>query len=129
MITQVALRVHPRPAAQRFEGWLAPDFETGCDALRQLVQAGAAPDVARLSDAEETRFSLAFAGLAAVARRSVIGERLPLICGWEGAEQRSSAAAARPRASCGAPARGPPPSARAAQWARRGSPARTCATG
>ena len=85
VITQVALRVHPQPAAQRFEGWLAPDFETGCDVLRQLEQAGAAPDIARLSDAEETRFSLAFAGLAAVARRAV-GERCLVICGWEGSE-------------------------------------------
>jgi alkyldihydroxyacetonephosphate synthase len=85
VITQVALRVHPRPTAQRFEGWLVPDFETGCDAFRQLQQAGAAPDVARLSDAEETRFSLAFAGLGASAR-SVIGERCLVICGWEGSE-------------------------------------------
>jgi len=85
VISQVALRVHPLPAAQRFEGWLAPDFETGCDVLRELEQAGAAPDVARLSDAEETRFSLAFAGLAPLARRA-IGGRCLVICGWEGSE-------------------------------------------
>jgi alkyldihydroxyacetonephosphate synthase len=85
VITQVALRVHPLPAAQRFEGWLAPDFATGCDVFRQLEQAGAAPDVARLSDAEETRFSLAFAGLPPLARRGV-GWRCLVICGWEGSE-------------------------------------------
>jgi alkyldihydroxyacetonephosphate synthase len=85
VITQVALRVHPLPAAQRFEGWLAPDFETGCDVFRQLEQAGAAPDVARLSDGEETRFSLAFAGLPPLARRGV-GRRCLVICGWEGSE-------------------------------------------
>jgi len=85
VITRVALRVHPLPVAQRFEGWLAPDFETGCDVFRRLEQAGAAPDVARLSDAEETRFSLAFAGLPPVARRGV-GRRCLVICGWEGSE-------------------------------------------
>jgi alkyldihydroxyacetonephosphate synthase len=81
-ITQVALRVHPVPEAQRFEGWLAADWASGCEALRELTQAGDAPDVARLSDAEETRFSLAFAGLPSLARRAVAGRCL-LICGWE----------------------------------------------
>jgi alkyldihydroxyacetonephosphate synthase len=85
VITQVALRVHPLPAAQRFEGWLAPDFESGYEALRALEQAGAAPDVARLSDEDETRFSLAFAGLGALPRRAV-GQRCLTICGWEGSE-------------------------------------------
>jgi alkyldihydroxyacetonephosphate synthase len=85
VITRVALRVHPLPTAQRFEGWLAPDFEAGCEVFRRLEQAGAAPDVARLSDAEETRFSLAFAGLPPVARRGV-GRRCLVICGWEGSE-------------------------------------------
>jgi alkyldihydroxyacetonephosphate synthase len=83
VITRVTLRVHPRPVAERYEGWIVPGFEGGCEALRRLVQAGAAPDVARLSDAGETRFSLAFAGAGAVARRA-IGRRCLLICGWEG---------------------------------------------
>ena len=61
------MRVHPVPEAQRFEGWLVPDFESGCEAFRELMQSGVAPDVARLSDADETRFSLAFAGLPALA--------------------------------------------------------------
>ncbi|HET8754418.1 MAG TPA: FAD-binding oxidoreductase [Solirubrobacteraceae bacterium] len=85
VITRVALRVHPLPAARRFEGWLAPDFAAGCAAFRQLAQAGAAPDVARLSDEEETRFSLAFAGLPPLARRG-LGRRCLVICGWEGSE-------------------------------------------
>jgi alkyldihydroxyacetonephosphate synthase len=85
VITRVALRVHRLPEAQRFEGWLAPDFQSGCDVLRQLAQAGAAPDVARLSDDEETRFSLAFAGLGSVPRRA-IGRRCLVICGWVGTE-------------------------------------------
>ncbi len=89
VITQVSLRVHPLPAVQRFEGWFAPGFEAGCDALRQLEQRGLAPDVARLSDEDETRFSLALAGTGRVAQ-AVIGARLRgapgclLVLGWEG---------------------------------------------
>jgi alkyldihydroxyacetonephosphate synthase len=85
-ITQVALRVHRVPEAKRFEGWLAPGYEEGCEALRELVQAGIAPDVPRLSDEDETRFSLAFAGLPSLARRAV-GRRCLMICGWEGSEE------------------------------------------
>ena len=82
-ITRVTLRVHRVPEAQRFESWLAADYESGCEALRRLIQADIAPDVARLSDADETRFSLAFAGLPSLARRAV-GTRCLLICGWDG---------------------------------------------
>ena len=86
MITAVTLRVHPRPEASRYEGWLVPGFEAGCEALRALERAGAAPDVTRLSDEDETRHTLAFAGASAVARRAV-GDRCLMICGWEGAVQ------------------------------------------
>ena len=97
VITQVALRVHRVPEYQRYDGWLVPGFEPGCDALRTLAQAGVAPDVARLSDEPETRFTLAFAG----ARRMVsgmVGRRCLLICGWEGSYEsvtRRRRAAAR----------------------------------
>lgn len=60
-ITAVSLRVHP-VAEDRYEGWLLPGFEAGCDALRRLEQDGLAPDVARLSDEDETRYTLALAG-------------------------------------------------------------------
>jgi alkyldihydroxyacetonephosphate synthase len=84
-ITQIALRVHRVPEVKRFEGWLAPSFAAGCEALRELAQTGLAPDVPRLSDEDETRFSLAFAGVPALTRRAV-GRRCLLICGWEGTE-------------------------------------------
>ena len=71
VITRAALRVHPLAETQRFEGWFAPGFEAGCDALRQLEQGGAAPDVARLSDEDETRYTLALAGTGAVARATI----------------------------------------------------------
>jgi len=83
VITAAALRVHPLPRQQRYEGWLVPDFEAGCDAFRALEQAGAAPDLARLSDEDETRVTLALAVTGAIVRRA-IGSRCLVICGWEG---------------------------------------------
>src|SRR5207244_1223332 len=62
VLTEIALRVHPLAAQTRFEGWLATSFAQGADALRTLAQSGAAPDVARLSNEEETRTSIAMAG-------------------------------------------------------------------
>ena len=49
------LRVRPLAEATRYEAWLVPSFAEGCEALRALAQDEVAPDVARLSDAEETR--------------------------------------------------------------------------
>ena len=46
-------------------------FEAGCEALRELEQAGLAPDVARLSDEDETRTALAFAGANRLARAAI----------------------------------------------------------
>jgi alkyldihydroxyacetonephosphate synthase len=90
VITSVTLRVHPVAAEERYEGWLLPDFETGCDALRQLEQAGLAPVVARLSDEDETRFALALAGAGPIVRRRA-GDRCLLIVGWEGTSRRRDA--------------------------------------
>ena len=86
VITAATLRVHPLPAARRYEGWLVPSFEAGCEALRRLEQTGAAPDVARLSDEDETRYTLALAGLGGIARRVIAGRCLA-ICGWEGSPE------------------------------------------
>ena len=59
VITEVTLRVHRAPATRRYEGWSLPTFTAGATAFRALVQGGMAPDVARLSDEEETRVTLA----------------------------------------------------------------------
>jgi alkyldihydroxyacetonephosphate synthase len=116
-ITSVALRVFPSAAEQRYEGWFVRSFAEGADALRQLVQAGLAPDVGRLSDEAETRMSLALAGaggVAARAGRAVLRARgyaggCLLICGWEGepdAIARRRAPAARLLRRAGAMAAG-----------------------
>ena len=102
VLTRVALRVHPVAATRRYEGFFVKDFGEGWDALRRLKQSGAAPDVARLSDEEETRISLALAGrhgAKAMLGNAVLSARgfasgCLVICGWEG----SAASVARRRA-------------------------------
>jgi alkyldihydroxyacetonephosphate synthase len=59
IITRVRVRVHPVPAATRYEAWSFPDFGTGADALRAVVQTGTGPTVIRLSDEAETGVNLA----------------------------------------------------------------------
>ncbi len=94
IITEVTLRVRPRPAVRRYEGFALPGFAAGTAAFRTLVQAGAAPDVARLSDEQETRVSLALAGdsrstqaLAGYLRARRRANGAIVIAGWEGEAQ------------------------------------------
>lgn len=61
IVTQVTLRAHPRPGRRRYEAFSFPSFAAGVEALRELEQSGAAPQVLRLSDEEETRLSLSLA--------------------------------------------------------------------
>ena len=92
VITELVLRVRPVAPERRYEAWVLRSFDAGCDALRALAQSEIAPDVARLSDEDETRTTFAFAGEAGIARR-VSGAALRalryrpgclLIAGWEG---------------------------------------------
>ncbi|QLY34899.1 FAD-binding oxidoreductase [Nocardia huaxiensis] len=62
IITEVTLRVHPVPETTAYQAWSFPDFATGANALRTVIQAGAAPTVMRLSDEAETGLNLARAG-------------------------------------------------------------------
>lgn len=61
IITRARVRVHPVPEATRYEAWSFPDFATGADALRAVVQTGTGPTVIRLSDEAETGVNLATA--------------------------------------------------------------------
>ena len=94
-ITEVAVRVRPAPEARRYEGWMASDFASGCDAVRSLAQGEALPDVVRLSDETETRVSFGLSGTSGM-RRLLLGTYLGVrrrrrgclvICGWEGARE------------------------------------------
>ena len=92
VLTSTALRVRPAPAEKRYEGWMFASFGDGAEAFRMLEQHEASPDVARLSDEEETRLSMALAGTggakgalagAYLRARGVAGGCIA-ICGWEG---------------------------------------------
>jgi alkyldihydroxyacetonephosphate synthase len=62
VISELALRVRPAPSERIYEGVFFEDFAAGGEALRTLAREHALPDVARLSDEQETRMSLALAG-------------------------------------------------------------------
>jgi alkyldihydroxyacetonephosphate synthase len=54
VITEVRLRVHPAPAAERRAAYRFPDFEAGLDACRRVLRRGATPAVLRLYDDAES---------------------------------------------------------------------------
>ncbi len=62
VIDELTLRVRHAPAERIYEGAFFEGFEAGVEAFRELSQRHCAPDVARLSDEQETRMSLALAG-------------------------------------------------------------------
>ena len=114
VITSVGLRVFPRPAAQRYEGWFVRSFAEGADVLRRLVQAGIEPDVARLSDEAETAMGRALGGGGRAqgprgpraAARARLRERLPADLRLGGRRRRDRAPPRAPRRGCcGGPAR------------------------
>jgi alkyldihydroxyacetonephosphate synthase len=67
VIPEVTVRVRLTPQGERYETWMAESWEAGCAAVRSLAQDEVLPDVIRLSDEPETRFSLALSGPSGVA--------------------------------------------------------------
>ncbi len=96
VIDEVSLRVRGAPAERVYEGVMFESFAAGVQALKAMAQEHALPDVARLSDATETRMSMAPAGAGglkgrlgrAYLRARGYGEgqteRCIAICGFEG---------------------------------------------
>lgn len=62
VIDELTLRVRRAPTTRIYEGVFFESFEAGTHAFRELAQNRCAPEVARLSDEQETRMSLALAG-------------------------------------------------------------------
>lgn len=99
VISELSLRVRAAPREQLYEGVFFEDFSAGAQALRELAQRGAAPDVARLSDEAETRMSLALAGSGGVKgrlgrvylRARGYAQGCLAIFGWEGESGQASA--------------------------------------
>ncbi|MEA2374413.1 MAG: alkyldihydroxyacetonephosphate synthase [Thermoleophilaceae bacterium] len=91
-IVDATLAVAPLPEFRRYEGWSFRSFGEGAEAFRALEQGKAAPDVARLSDEEETRLAMALSssgGLTERAGRAYLRARghdggCIVIVGWEG---------------------------------------------
>jgi alkyldihydroxyacetonephosphate synthase len=77
VIGEIALRLRPAPQESVYEGVFFTDFDAGVEAMRTLAREHATPDVARLSDEQETRMSMALAGGGAKARlgRAYLGLR------------------------------------------------------
>lgn len=92
VIPKVTVRVRPLPAVRRYEAWFCESFAAGCGLIRDLSQAGAAPDLIRLSDETETAITLGLAGEAELKDRMLERylrlRRMPegclIIAGWEG---------------------------------------------
>jgi alkyldihydroxyacetonephosphate synthase len=82
VITQSTLKIRPRPRERRYGGWMFRSFGDGVEALRTLEQGGVVPDVARLSDEEETRLSLALTGGDSLKQRA--GQGYVRVRGYSG---------------------------------------------
>jgi alkyldihydroxyacetonephosphate synthase len=95
VITEATVRVRPVPEASRYEGWMFRRFEDGADAFRALEQQHVIPELARLSDEEETRQALTLSQSASVPQRlgrAYLGARgyaqgCLAILGFEGTRQ------------------------------------------
>ena len=104
VVTSVTVKVRRVPAVKRYEGVFFKTWADGCAALREMEQERVAPDVARLSDPDETRSHLALAGTGGIKGRlgravlSVRGYRdgCLAVLGWEGTD---AGVAARRKAS------------------------------
>ena len=62
VITEVTVRVREAPAAKVYEGWSFRTWDEGVATFRALEQAEVSPSIARLSDPDETRLTMAMAG-------------------------------------------------------------------
>ena len=71
VVTEATFRVRKIPAVRRHEGWMAPSWAAGQEALRHLAQDGPEPDIARLSDPDETRVSMAMSSTGGATRRAL----------------------------------------------------------
>jgi alkyldihydroxyacetonephosphate synthase len=94
VITEVTVRVRPRPTVEVYEGFVVDGWEAGTALVRHLAQQAVLADVTRLSDADETEVSLALSGgwksaaLRAYLRVRRVSSPCLLILGWQAASRR-----------------------------------------
>ncbi len=78
IITQASVRVRARPQVWDYRAYFFHSFEEGVRAVRELMQVGPRPALARLSDPDETRAGLALSrrpttAMAGLVRRAGLG--------------------------------------------------------
>ncbi|MFD4673138.1 FAD-binding oxidoreductase [Lentzea sp. NPDC058450] len=88
VITEVSVRVRPKPVSPRYEGFVVDGWEAGVALVRDLAQSGALADITRLSDADETEVALELAGgKADIVKKYLRVRRVAQPClvilGWE----------------------------------------------
>jgi alkyldihydroxyacetonephosphate synthase len=90
VITEVTLRVRPKPQSCTYEGWSFRSWAAGLAALQHLARHDLLADIVRLSDPDETRANLLMAsGTGARLLRGSLrtrghGDGCLLVLGWEG---------------------------------------------
>jgi alkyldihydroxyacetonephosphate synthase len=90
VITELRLRVRPKPLSSSYEGWSFRSWAAGLATLQRLARHDLLPDIVRLSDQDETRANLLMAaGTGAKALRGTLrargrGDGCLLVLGWEG---------------------------------------------
>ncbi|HVN53207.1 MAG TPA: FAD-binding oxidoreductase [Anaerolineaceae bacterium] len=62
ILTRAAVRIRPLPQSEIFLAAFFPDWESGAEAVRAIVQADIQVSMLRLSNAQETRATLALSG-------------------------------------------------------------------
>ena len=82
VICSATVRVRRAPEERHYEGWSFRSFADGVAAFRVMEQAHASPDIARLSDEEETRLSLTLASSGSTSER--LGRSYLRLRGHEG---------------------------------------------
>src|SRR3954471_10304055 len=85
VITELTVKVRRVAEAPHYEAFFFRTWQDGVAALRELEQHRLAPDVARLSDDDETRVQLALSGASRVQRVFLRGRRATClaILGWD----------------------------------------------
>jgi alkyldihydroxyacetonephosphate synthase len=88
VITEVTVRVRRQADSPHYEAFFFRSWADGIAALRDLEQQRLAPDVARLSDDDETRVQLALSGASRVQRVFLRTRRASClaILGWDDAD-------------------------------------------
>lgn len=59
IITEAWMNVHRMPGVREIQAYFFPTYEAGLDACREIAESDAALMMARVSDADETRFTMA----------------------------------------------------------------------